>query len=659
MPVPGPEPAITRIDKLSAGSQRVLNLGFANSDTKTRRTVIDGRVLEVERDIASLKSYLNSLTPTCRLPREILAHIFLVLSSLVLEDDKPAITQLSWARLAWVCRYWRAVALDSRELWSTITFQKHNFTDLCLARSREFPMTVVIRELPSEDYKDRGKWGEKLKKVLSQTDRLFCLDVKGKASGSWYSDSSATDLKTLFSYFVGVPKKLQYLVLDCSNNTRNNALPEDFLDRGAPALTYMSLTKTAFKWKIPKLHALTRLHIEETQPHWYGSADSRPSVDAFCTAVSQMPRLETLHLVNAFSERKKQDSSIPTPVALPMTLRNVKLVALTKVAKQFFEAILIPRAAWIDVKFGDATTFDVAQFNECLGALSMSWKDKADDAPRRDIDSLAIVDIHSSSRCPRFECVFLPPPIHLPGALRPFSFGSKLRMEFTVNKLPVHDIFKLINNYLDLATVRFFTVDNTWSIHSSVYAQMLHTMPALLVINLRMTWMKYLLDAMSSDPAMHHSQDTSASRQKPRPYCPALEVLHFHLTDFNEHDDEEPQALKQTLRLFEVRAEEYGLRNLFITEAKNFDHPDARAVTECFQRIGLPGMQFFWDGSVNIRKPVKPPVIEVSDGETGEDESEEDEEDEGEDDELEEEDEEDEEEYECTASDLEIDDEFY
>lgn len=658
--MPDPDPVRGVVDvathSLTPETQRVLCLDFKNSDTKTRRTAVDKRLIELEQHMSALKTYQNGFTPTCRLPREILSRIFLTVAFLCHEESSTALHR-RWVRVSHVCRYWRAVALDCRELWSAITFEKYDFTDLCLARSRDSPLTVFIRELPYEDNASRGQWGIKLKNVLSQTDRLVYLDVKTQRSGTgWYGHESRADLKTLFSYFNGIPKKLQWVSLDCSNCHWEDVLPDEVLFKeSAPALTHLSLTKTIFKWKVPELHALRHLHVTETQPQWSGpSNDKRPSVEAFCAAIQQMLHLEVLELVNAFADvTRGEQHKVTLPVKLPSTLRNLRLTSSAAKLKQFFSPILVPKVAWIDLKFTDTNLSRPSHVDECLAALSNAWREEEEESPRRQLSALSIIDVNKSSKSPRFECSFYLPPIEVPGIPHSVCYGSRLGIEFVTNAVLIRDIFKTIDKHLCLSTAHYFTVDNTWSLSSAVYAEMLQAMPSLLVINLRKTWMKHLLDAMASDPALQPTQGTPAGAVKPKPYCPALDVLHFHLTDFNEHDEADPQALARILKLIEIRANDHGPRRLFVTVATNFDNPDATNVVECFQRLGLPGMELMWDGSVHIRKL---PVKEAKNENTDEDENEE----EGKSEEEEEEEEsEEEEEYECTAEDLEIDDDCF
>ncbi|KAI0336792.1 hypothetical protein GY45DRAFT_1429827 [Cubamyces sp. BRFM 1775] len=56
---------------------------------------------------------------TRRLPFEILAYIFTLVYELSTADD-------SWLAITWVNRFWREVALNTRELWTTLSFGHHH-----------------------------------------------------------------------------------------------------------------------------------------------------------------------------------------------------------------------------------------------------------------------------------------------------------------------------------------------------------------------------------------------------------------------------------------------------------------------------------------------------------------------------------------------------
>ena len=498
-----------------------------------------------------------------------------------------------------MCRYWRAVALDCRELWSTITFQKYEFTDLCLARSRDLPLAVVVRDLPYEDGTKQGQWAVKLKHAFSQTDRIYQLDLKPSRNGSYNSNQSRSDTKTLCSYFQGSPNRLQSLSLDCSSSV-HDGWQDDLLREGAPSLTRMCLVKTAFTWNIPTLGALTHLTITETQGRGYWN--KRPEAEAFAAGLRCLPRIEVLEITDAIPRGVPElPTTVSPPVELPLTLRILNIVTPANEIKQFFQLVLVPRSTWITLKF-NSSYHQPRHVDECLATLSNSWKDEADGAPRNDLSSMSIADIHKTSRRPGFELSFLQHRVDISGISHPILDYAKLTVEFAESPVPVYDIFKSIGKCWDLQTVQYFIVENTWSLPSTTYAEMLQSMPSLLVINLRKTWMKYL-DAMTADPALQNQQGHSDSTEKLKPYCPGLEVLHFHLTDFNEHDVAEPQLLHQILQLYEKRAEEYGLQRLIISVATNFDHTAGWAVTECFQRIGMLGMEYMWDGSVHMRAP--------------------------------------------------------
>ncbi|KAF6766253.1 hypothetical protein DFP72DRAFT_12127 [Ephemerocybe angulata] len=121
-------------------------LNDTESRPATRREKADQQVSELQKDIRTLKSYHNSTTASCRIPREILANILLAHQSLIIQGSRGSWRHegiFLWIKTAHVCRHWRAVALDCPALWANLcSFTKREFVELSYRRSRNAPLAV-------------------------------------------------------------------------------------------------------------------------------------------------------------------------------------------------------------------------------------------------------------------------------------------------------------------------------------------------------------------------------------------------------------------------------------------------------------------------------------------------------------------------------------
>ena len=154
----------TRIALVDDVVQRVLP--SALTDT-TAFDLVDGEMAAIRLALRTIGTRRNALTPTCRIPTEILGQIFLFYQqvspgSYILECSGPSPggdsssdrrhtlknTSLRWVpAVAHVCRHWRAVALDHPRLWSCITLRLgREWASRMLSLSKSSPITVTLTD---------------------------------------------------------------------------------------------------------------------------------------------------------------------------------------------------------------------------------------------------------------------------------------------------------------------------------------------------------------------------------------------------------------------------------------------------------------------------------------------------------------------------------
>ena len=134
----------------------------ALTDT-TAIDLVEGEMAAIQCAQRAIGTRRNALTPTCRIPAEILAEIFLyqqastsLLYCVSINDaaaDGPAGQTLKSTALRWVpgvahvCRHWRAVALEHPRLWSNVTLRLGRTWALrMLALSKSSPISITLSD---------------------------------------------------------------------------------------------------------------------------------------------------------------------------------------------------------------------------------------------------------------------------------------------------------------------------------------------------------------------------------------------------------------------------------------------------------------------------------------------------------------------------------
>ena len=245
----------------------------------------------LEASPRDLKSHHNELAPISRLPFDVLATIFFLLSVFVWNEGSGILT---WVCVAHVCRRWRETALNYPRFWSHI-----NFTTLTpvgmveiLSRAKMAPL-----HLKADGYNWNTEQYEVFIKQLgvhtSHTRHLtFCGYHLSTVVERLISPTSTLESLTLFSSFSMFHRS--YAII--SDNIFNCT---------APSLTTLHLERCNIGWKSPLLKGLRTLKILGL------SEKARPQLDDWLDALDEMPQLEELSLQSATPV-----ASLDDPVAL-------------------------------------------------------------------------------------------------------------------------------------------------------------------------------------------------------------------------------------------------------------------------------------------------------------------------------------------------------
>ncbi|KAI0794149.1 hypothetical protein C8Q74DRAFT_559995 [Fomes fomentarius] len=274
----------------------------------TRATIL----ADIERHariLVDLKTRLNSLTPICRLPSELLALVFVTyVDDLHHTAYSRARLMKTWITVTHVCRHWRAVALSTPRLWSYIYASNPSVCSELIVRSKSSPLFVDIL---LSHYDDDMSTVDLISGELPRIQQLVVAAPTRK-------------IQSLCGAIGRTMDQLQHLSLSSLGDEFDDVLPklplitiEDF----APRLRRLHLHRLPFVWTDLVFHAKLDSLDVNGRFEWDGMIPELPSIGTiqqFFTAMERLaPSLENLTLEEAIPpSRGLTDGS--TNVALPM-----------------------------------------------------------------------------------------------------------------------------------------------------------------------------------------------------------------------------------------------------------------------------------------------------------------------------------------------------
>lgn len=296
-----------------------------------------------ELRLCDLKTRLNSTSPVCSFPSEILTEVFLRAAR---SHERDAITHLktlppySWIRwVTHVCRHWRNVALNCQPLWSNLTLTGcRDFMALLLERTKDMPLSirmVLTNESPSRSSRS---WREEAAKLLLShlpRTRTLSLTVVERYLGD------------AFEYIATVPAPLLESLYIFQDATAYSSSPfphhlrlaEQFLGRRETQESLRRLTIYHFPldWPMLRLPNMTHLAVKCL------SRAQRlllPPRD-FLQALVHMPLLEELIMARTLLAPRNEVEEASLAAQLPgVVLTHLRLVRM--------EESLLPCAFLLD-----------------------------------------------------------------------------------------------------------------------------------------------------------------------------------------------------------------------------------------------------------------------------------------------------------------------
>jgi hypothetical protein len=259
---------------------------------------IAANIMQIEHNIASMKTegkallvrletlrssmqvqyaqldHLHSLCPRIIvLPNEILIEIFKAyLSVSKVDEDTAFVQQKTTLCLSHVCRYWRQISIDTRQLWSPIYIGLENnspgqfsMLQLFLERSGTGPLDISIIVKLSTPYPDDWvKFADQLKLILPAISRWRRIYVFGEMRHGIYKA-----LRAFTSLHVPYLEMLDVLGVPCcieDEDDEDDGDDDSYLlhifQGGAPLLKHLRVRGTSLTTCKPPLSALVSLDLD-------------------------------------------------------------------------------------------------------------------------------------------------------------------------------------------------------------------------------------------------------------------------------------------------------------------------------------------------------------------------------------------------------------
>ncbi|KAG6331362.1 hypothetical protein ID866_7729 [Astraeus odoratus] len=297
-----------------------------------------------------LEQAVRSQSPIFRLPEELLSLIFVtgVCNS---GDEDPLLV----SSLLLVCRYWRDVAVNTPELWSTICVGPHDSLEKTrrrLVRSKSVPLDVAINfsprvDNPSAVTENIVRAMDLLQPALWRT-RSFRLSVPNRPQAHAALLRCREDATFLETLSICVHHSMQ------DDHHTSPCLP--LFNGYTPRLKSCSFTSFNFGWDRRILSGLSTLHLGG---YWNGFS---PSADTLLDILRGCPNLHELTLRNMSDIDPEifmcqdQEFSAAKVVKLPQLTKASFYYAGNMRTRLLLSQISFPALEYLDLGFLDNLT---------------------------------------------------------------------------------------------------------------------------------------------------------------------------------------------------------------------------------------------------------------------------------------------------------------
>ncbi|CAL1716262.1 unnamed protein product [Somion occarium] len=294
--------------------------------------LLDKEETRIMRHLLAVRAIRNTLAPAInRLPEEIMSIIMSIFKEDTIVDDLPS---PHWQQIAHVCRWWRAVALQTASLWTYLNASNVDVTHAYLTRSGNAPLHISI-----SSFVTTTTVREVVDLIVPHSRRIVNLDL------SWFFFDTPNEMARLISQPLPILRKLKLVNMFPPGPDVLYIIPTVH-ERPSP-MQDLELCMAYFPWSSTIFRGLRSLKLS----YQYGN-DATPPMDAFLEILNSCPQLETLALAFA-GPTLGQVAAYPEPrrrINLG-SIKEMKLSVMNGVdIAHLLAHIRIPKTAKLQIK---------------------------------------------------------------------------------------------------------------------------------------------------------------------------------------------------------------------------------------------------------------------------------------------------------------------
>ncbi|KAI0043046.1 hypothetical protein FA95DRAFT_444115 [Auriscalpium vulgare] len=285
-------------------SSRLATLdAISASSASSVQQKLDDELSHLERVSREVRARRNALSPTHRLPQEVLAHVFSILAEQAPPLEDPSHDHIGWMLLGWitvthVCQHWRQVALYNPTLWAREVSSHPAWTQVRLERSKDALISVKHGISPRAYIE-----------APSAVAALRCALTESRRIEEFYLREDSSLMKSILDEYFHSPFPFLH-TLEVHNATAqitrwhdaphpdatNLHIPSDIFLFPEPRLRRLVLSNCCVPWEERLFKSLVHVDIA------LAGGKNRLPADTFLSLVEIMRQLQFLKVSNAVSD---------------------------------------------------------------------------------------------------------------------------------------------------------------------------------------------------------------------------------------------------------------------------------------------------------------------------------------------------------------------